>query len=162
MLRTAQLYKEELNKKYIATWYNPKYMYYNDIGCREIQIGDNNFERHDFVCVNDNDEVTGYFSYHINWTTKNIDNFGIISFIDNNIIFIKDVINHVIHLLNDIKINRIEFWAFVDNPAFDGYEKLVKKFGGNQVGTLHQLELLSDGKLHDVGIFEILNTKKNR
>lgn len=31
MLRTAQLYKEELNKKYIATWYNPKYMYYNDI-----------------------------------------------------------------------------------------------------------------------------------
>lgn len=63
-------------------------------------------------------------------------------------------------MLNDVKINRIEFWAFVDNPAFDGYEKLVKKFGGKQVDTLHQLELLSDGKLHDVGIFEILNTKE--
>lgn len=160
MLKAAQLYKQKLNKEYIKTWYKPKYMYYNEVGCREIQIGDNNLERHDFVCVNDKAEVTGYFTYHINWTTKSIDRIGLISFIDNNVTFIKDVIKHLIYLLNVVKINRIEFWAYIDNPAFNGYEKLVKRFGGKQVGTLHQLGLLSDGKLHDMGIFEILNIKE--
>ena len=86
MFKSAQLYKEELNQKYIETWYQPKYMYYSGAGNREISIADNNFDRHDFVCVNDKGEVTGYFSYHINWITKSIDSLGLISFINNNII----------------------------------------------------------------------------
>jgi len=49
MFKSAQLYKEELNQKYIETWYQPKYMYYSGAGNREISIADNNFDRHDFV-----------------------------------------------------------------------------------------------------------------
>ena len=102
-------------------------------------------------------EVTGYFSYHINWITKSIDSLGLISFINNNIILINDVIKHLIYLLDHVGINRIEFWAYADNPAVDGYEKLVKKIGGERIATLHQVEMLSDGKLHDMCVFEILH-----
>ncbi len=157
MFKSAQLYKEELNQRYIETWYQPKYMYYSGVGNREISIADNNFDRHDFVCVNDKGKVTGYFSYHINWITKSIDSFGLISFINNNIILINDVIKHLTYLLYHVGINRIEFWAYADNPAVDGYEKLVKKFGGERIATLHQVEMLSDGKLHDMCVFEILH-----
>lgn len=109
------------------------------------------------LCVNDKGEVTGYFSYHINWITKSIDSLGLISFINNNIILINDVIKHLIYLLDHVGINRIEFWAYADNPAVDGYEKLVKKIGGERIAILHQVEMLSDGKLHDMCVFEILH-----
>lgn len=29
MIKPAQLYKEEIKKKYIETWYNEEYMYYS-------------------------------------------------------------------------------------------------------------------------------------
>ena len=47
MLKPAQLYKDELNKKYIETWYNPKYLYYHTDEHKELNIPDNDYnERH--------------------------------------------------------------------------------------------------------------------
>ena len=96
-------------------------------------------------------EVTGYFSYHINWITKSIDSLGLISFINNNIILINDVIKHLIYLLDHVGINRIEFWAYADNPAVDGYEKLVKKIQQekNQKDTEKNKDTKKDDKTKD-------------
>ena len=157
MLKPAQLYKEQLNKKYIETWYDKKYMYYQSSPvCYEIQIPDNNECGYNFVYVDENDDITGYFSYKINWISKNICNFGLISFKDNNVAFIRDVIKHIRHMLDDVGIQRIEFWAYKENPANRAYQKLVKKFGGAKVATLHNVNMLSDGRLHDMVIYEIL------
>ena len=43
MLKPAQLYKDELQKKSIETWYDTKYMFWNGgTGDSQINIHDNN------------------------------------------------------------------------------------------------------------------------
>ena len=122
MLEPAQLYKEELNREYIKTWYDDKHKYYADIGAYSLNIPDNNAEKHCFACIDKNGNVTGYFSYNVNWQVKSLCNFGLIS--------------------------------FKDNPANRGYAKLIKKFGGSKVAELHKVNMLRDGKLHDMVIYE--------
>jgi hypothetical protein len=158
MLKPAQLYKEELNRKYIETWYDDKYKFYrSDPYAGNISIPNNNSQKHSFVCIDDKGSVIGYFSYSVNWEVKSICNFGLISFIDNNnCILIKDIIRQLSHMIKDVGFKRIEFWAFKDNPANKGYSKIVKRYGGSQVAELHNVAMLSDGKLHDMVIYEIL------
>lgn len=43
-----------------------------------------------------------------------------------------------------------------DNPSIRGYRNLCKRFGGKEIGQLHQNIKLMDGKLHDTTIFEIM------
>ena len=161
MLEPAQLYKEELNREYIKTWYDDKHKYYADIGAYSLNIPDNNAEKHCFACIDKNGNVTGYFSYNVNWQVKSLCNFGLISFKDNNTTLIRDVIKHIRHMLDDIGIQRVEFWAFKDNPANRGYSKLIKKFGGSKVAELHKVNMLRDGKLHDMYIYEWIMQDKS-
>ena len=79
-----------------------------------------------------------------------------ISFIDYNPRFIQSVIKYLENILSQGYINRIEFFAYEDGPANKGYKKLVKKFGGKQVGKLTKNSRLLDGKLHDTVFYEVL------
>lgn len=156
MLRPAQLYREELNKKYVNTWYDPKYMYYFEHGCEELKIPDNNYEKRNFVCVDSNDTVTGYFSYSIDWRARSIYSIGAMSFIDNNAIFMRDVLNHFKDMFTNHNVQKLEFWAYTDNPVNKTYARLIKKFEGREVGILRKSNMTMDGQLHDTVIYEIL------
>lgn len=156
MLKPAQLYKEELNKKYIETWYNPKYIYYYTHGCEELDIPNNNYDKHCYACIDNNNEITGYFNYSVDWKAKSIYSIGLMSFIDNNTILIRDVIKHIKYMFENCNISRLEFWSYTDNPANRSYNRLVAKYGGRQVGVLKQNNMTSDGQLRDTVIYEIL------
>lgn len=81
MLKPAQLYKEELEKLFLRTWYDLKYMFYSGWTGSELPtIPDNNYDAHHFASVDNNGNVIGYISYRISWITMSADNFGIISF----------------------------------------------------------------------------------
>lgn len=95
MLLPAQLYREELKRKMTACWYQPKYKYYFLANYHEIQIGDNADWRRDFVCVYKN-EVIGFFSYSYNEVDRSMGNFGLVSFVDNGTILIRDVLKHIV------------------------------------------------------------------
>lgn len=44
MIKPAQLYKDELNKLYCETFYDPKYMYYKGwFGTSELKIPENTY-----------------------------------------------------------------------------------------------------------------------
>ena len=91
MLKPAQLYKDELQKKNIETWYDQRYMYYHSgTGAYDISFADNNCDKHQFVSVDKDDNVTGYISYNIDWCALSADNFGIISYDIGNVEFAKD------------------------------------------------------------------------
>lgn len=50
MLKPAQLYKEELEKLFLRTWYDPKYMFYSGwTGNEQLTIPDNNYNAHHFA-----------------------------------------------------------------------------------------------------------------
>lgn len=92
MIKPAQLYKEEIKKKYIETWYNEEYMYYSGwSGVEEPDIPDNNYDSHHFVSVDNDGNILGYISYSVSFVTMSADRFGAISFDKGNVLFAKDL-----------------------------------------------------------------------
>lgn len=159
MLAPAQLYKEELQTENIKTWYLPENIYYNfSTGNDYIEILENNYNCHQFVSVNKNNNIIGYISYDINWEIMSVTNLGIISFQRGNINFIKDVYQAITDIFEKYHMKRLEWFCIKDNPVLKSYEKKVLKFGGSKCGEFTQSVKLMDGKLHDCVYFEILST----
>lgn len=157
MLKPALLYKEELNKKVVENWDNLDDMYfYYDGGRDVINVANNTDTYCQYVDINKENNVIGYFAYSYDRATQSIFHFGLLSFDKGNLTFIRDVIKHIDFLFKKCNLNRIEWHLYTDNPAIKGYRKFIKRYGGIEVGPLHQSNLLSDGKLHDYVIFEIL------
>lgn len=156
MLEPAQLHKEEIEKLLLKTWYDPKYMYYSGWAGNELsKIPDNDYDAHHFASVDNDGNVIGYISYRISWITMSADNFGIISF-GNHVEFAKDVYTVICNLFEIHNMNRVQWSAFVDNPAIKGYRNFIKRHGGRECAYHRQIAKLMDGKLHDNVEFEIL------
>ena len=157
MLKPAQLYKDQLLKEYVKTWYKPENIYYTGwTGDSVPEIPNNNYDSHHFVSVDKNNNLIGYISYSVDWVTMNADRFGIISFDRGNIEFAKDVYKVIRDLFEVYHMNRISWRCYVENPAIRGYRNFIKRHGGKECGYYRQIAKLQDGKLHDSVEFEIL------
>lgn len=157
MLKPAQLYREELQEKLIEAWYNPKYQYYFSGAAYTLSIPDNNEFRHDFVHLDKDGNIDGYFSYQIDWKAKSLYNFGLIGFKDKNGIFMYECINRLWNFIQSEKIKRAEFWAWADNPVIEMYDRIVDRFYplGYRAGKLTRSGFFG-GEYHNSIIYEIL------
>lgn len=163
MLKPAQLYKDKLQEENIKSWYDQSNIYYHSYpGCDMIDLPDNNYKKHCFVSVDKDDNIIGYISYSIDWDAMSARNFGIISFKKGSLEFIKDVYKIICDLFEIYHMNRVAWFAFVDNPAIRGYRNFIKKHGGCECAYHRQIAKLLDGKLHDAVEFEILANEFNR
>lgn len=158
MLKSANLYKGELNSKLAETMYDMKYMYYHYVTSSNAPlIEDDNSYLHSFVSVDESGDILGYICYDVNWTLVSVLSFGAISFVpDGSITYVRDLLQCIDNIFMKYNFNRIEWWAAADNPAIRGYKNLCKRFGGREVGYLRQNTKLMDNKLHDSIIFEIM------
>lgn len=157
MLKPAQLYAEELQRKNTETWYKQENIFWNGgSGDSTINLPEDNYYSHCFVSVNKNDEVIGYITYSIDWSTLSADRFGIISYDKGNMEFIKDLYKAICDLFEVYHMNRISWCCFVENPAIRGYRNFIKRYGGRECSYRRQIARLQDGKLHDSVEFEIL------
>lgn len=157
MLKPAQLYKNKLQEENIKAWYKPENIFWNG-GAYDSQINvlENNYDCHQFVSVDKDDNVIGYISYAVDWSALSADQFGIISFKKGSIEFAKDVYKAICNLFEVYHMNRISWLSYADNPAIRGYRNFIKKHGGVECGHFRQIARLQDGKLHDSVQFEIL------
>lgn len=157
MLKPAQLYREELQKKYVECWYKPENQYYSGwTGMQIPDLPDNCYDTHDFVSVDKDNNVIGYISYCINHVSLSVDRLGIISFKKGDLTFGRDIYESICNIFEAYGMNRIEFFAFADNPAVKAYRNFIRKHGGRECAYKRQCARLQDGKLHDAVIFEIL------
>lgn len=154
MLYPAQLYKEELNKKLISCWYNPKYQWYFSGDFHEFHIPDNADYRQDFVHLDADGNVDGFFSYNYNDGSKSMSQFGLVSFAENGAPLIVDAINRIKDMFRN-GAQRCEFWAFVENPACEMYDRFARRYGGQKAGYLHRSAFFN-GSYHDVVFYEFL------
>lgn len=164
MIAPAQMYETELKQLYYNTFYDSKYMYYRGCwGTSELQIPNNSYDSHAFAII-ENNEVIGYVTYAINFASKVVNGFGIISF-KPSVCFGKDLLKIIDDIFNKYNMNKIEFRAYLDNPVIRHYYKFAEKFGGRLVGILKDTVILEDGELHDEVMFEMFkrdyNLKKN-
>ena len=155
MLYPAQLYADELKRKLISCWYSPKYQWYFGGEQFAHQVPDNVEYKHEFVHLDSNGAVDGYFSYNHDDAARSLNNFGLISFSEMNTEFIKDVLDRIKYMMFEEGFNRLDFWCFADNPVRKTYEKFVKHFGGCLAGMLHRSAYFG-GKYHDTCFYEVL------
>jgi hypothetical protein len=154
MLVAAQNYRNELKSCLVNCWYKDKYIHYFSGEYNEFTVPDNALWRRDFVHLSKEGKVDGYFSYDYNDMDKCIRNIGLISFVDNGGLLVKNVLEHIKTLFMK-GAQRLEFSAFIDNPATKIYDRLIKRYGGKVVGELHRTYYY-DGIYHDRKIYEIL------
>lgn len=160
MIMPAQLYKEELNLLYLNTWYDEKYKYYRYwIGTEELNIPNDNYNSHHFAII-ENDEIIGYIKYNVNYITKCVNGFGIISFKPNKT-FGKDLLQIIDDIFNKYNMNKIEFHCANGNPIKKHYYKFIEKFGGRVVGVLKESVTLEDNTIDDEIIFELFKRDYN-
>lgn len=157
MLKAAQLYSEKLQEESIKSWYKPENIFWSSgAGDGPIEIQEDNYNVHQFVSLDKDENVVGYIAYCVDWAAMSADRFGIISFRKGNIEFAKDVYKVICDLFEVYHMNRISWCAFVDNPAIRGYRNFIKRHGGRECAYHRQITRLQDGKLHDSVEFEIL------
>lgn len=155
MLKPAILYADELLRKMKRTWYDPKYFPYYSEEMYLPEFGEPKGRR-DFVSVDKNDNVIGYFSYQIDRRISGAYNFGIISFDMGNLTFVRDIQQGVDEIFTKYHLNRMDWMCYASNPALRGYRKFVNRYGGREVGKLTQASITADGVLQDVYLFEIM------
>lgn len=157
MLKPAQLYEDELKKKMISCWHDPKYKYYSGwTGDVVPKLPDNYYDEHNFVSVDRDNNVIGYISYHVCWSTMSASNFGAISFDLGNPVFGKDLYTAIDNLFNSYHMNRIQWRVISDNPVIKNYRRFAARHGGVECSHLRRVAKLADGMLHDAIEFEIL------
>lgn len=156
MLKPAQLYAEELTKKFLEITYNDKYKFYNSGWMNKYVPSEDTWNMHEFVCIY-RYEVIGYISYDINQRSQNITNVRIINFSNEKFAFGIDVRNVIKDIFLKYKFNKINFCCYTANPAMLMYERFIKKFGGRVVGVYEKESRLSDGLYYDLKAYELLN-----
>lgn len=154
MLYPAQLYREELKRKLIECWYKPEYDYYFCGEYSEFTVPDNTDWRRDFVHLDKDGNVDGYFSYHYNEVAKSLSQFGLISFTGNGTLLLRNCIAHIDKLIAE-GLHRMEWWAVCDNPINKTYEKLIHRYGGVIAGRMRDCNYFG-GKYHDSVMYEII------
>ena len=154
MLEPAQLYRDELKKALISCWYNPRYKYYFGSGRYEHELANNTDWKQEFVQLDDNGKVVGYFGYNYNDCNKALTNFGLIGFTENNFKLVRAALCRVAYLFFH-GAQRAEFWCYADNPIKPWYDSIVTRYGGKQIATLHRTDWF-DGEYHDMCVYEIL------
>lgn len=156
MLYPAQLYKQELSNAMTAKWYDPEFSGYFAGEYRVLEVPDNTDWRRDFVHLDANGKVDGYFAYSFNNSDRSAHNFGLCSFTKFSRTFLKDCIKNIQDLFLYENCQRVQFEVFTDNiKAVRLYEKFRKKYNGTRLCTVHR-NVYFNGKFHDTYIYEFL------
>lgn len=103
-------------------------------------------------------EVLGFLVAFTDRDPNIIHGMGILAFKQNSKTFYKDSIQFVDELL--VRFNRVGWEVVVGNPAEKIYDKMIRRWGGRIVGTRCAWARLTDGRLYDSKVYEILSVKE--
>lgn len=158
MLKTAKLYEERLVPLILEHQYElSQNLACGGTGGNTINFPDSNESEHHFVSVDENDEILGVCGYYIDWASRVVTAIYILSYSDvPRYQFGKDILQMIDNIFTKFNLNKIEWTAYSDNKVIRSYRKFCKRYGGREIGTLHQHCLLMDGKVHDTTLFELM------
>lgn len=157
MLELAKKYEDQISEALCNTWYDDKYKYFHCSSFHEsFKLPDNDWDGRNFVSVDKNDNLIGYFCYELYRPTNMTCGFGAINFTDNKATFGKDLLTVIDDIFCKFNHQKLEFAVIVGNPIEKSYDKIVSKYGGSIVGVRHRHITLYDNQYYDDKLYEIL------
>ena len=159
MLKHAFLYKEQLQQKYAKAMTDEHFKYYiaDSYVNYTLDIKEDDWDNIQRVSVDKNNDVIGYMSCYIERHTNICRNFGILNFTKKqSITFSKDVFEYLKHLKYNCGATKFEFLAIEGSPSEKIYNKFIKKHGGRVIGIQYDTIKLTDGKMYNAVLYEIM------
>jgi len=158
MLKIAYPYKDKLNKAIQDIVFEEAYKYFNQTSYwdLEVELSKSTWKELQFVSVDENDNILGYFLAEIVRPEAYIDSLGICNFSGKcNITFSRDLYEFLDSLFTKFNYFKITFCVVVGNPIEKMYDRFINKYGGRIVGYYKEHVMLQDGKYYDRKHYEI-------
>ena len=109
-----------------------------------------------FVSLNPCGDLIGFMAAYVDHRNNIVYNMDFINFYGKPTpIFSRDAKFFFDELFVVRKFRKIIFKSISINPAVSMYRKLVKRWGGKEVGVMKENRLLTDGNYYDESIFEL-------
>lgn len=101
MLDLAYNYKDKLNEVYKTILYDDRYKYYQESYlCYNIEIKDDNEKMLQFVSIDKNSNILGYFDAYVDREDNIVRCFSVLSFTNKcNVVFSKDFYKFIENLI---------------------------------------------------------------
>ena len=159
MLKYAKPYEDRLRQLFDDIAFDDYYQFEQFMAYREtFKLPDDTYSENDFVSLHGND-VIGFIGYRIKRPENAVWGLQIVHFggpeAPHKFIFGKDVYTAIDDIFRKYSFSKINFGVIVGNPIEKTYDKLIKQYNGQIVGTRKQDILLIDGKLYDVKEYEL-------
>jgi|GEM_PF-928578 len=155
MLKPLIQYVERAKRLFIDTWCDDKYKYYCSSWNGTLEAAENDWEVRELVSIDKYGEVIGFIHYKIDRQSYFAYDFAIVNFTD-NITFGVDVLKAIKDIFTKYNFNKLRFNVVCGNPVEIKYDKLIHKYGGRIIGVRKNEVKLSDGKVYDEKMYEIL------
>ena len=157
MLDAAIKHKEDLQNQFRNIWFQDKYKFWNYTNYYgERNIEESTWNVHQFVSLDSQENVIGYIGYSIDRTSDCVHGLNIINFTENKIIFGLDAGKALKDIFEKFGFRKLIFSVVVGNPIEHTYDQMIKKYGGRIVGTYEKQARLTDGKLYDEKMYEVI------
>lgn len=158
MLDVAIKYEELLNRKFIDTWFDDKYKWWNSDTYYQIpELSKDSWDRHEFVSINKEGEIIGFISYGVDRQANRATKLQIINFTNDKMTFGLDVYRALKDIFEKFNFNKLIFNVIVGNPIEKSYDKIIKKYGGKICAYYKNDVKLTDGQYYDFKGYEILS-----
>ena len=157
MLVEAIRFKEMLSQQLIKISSDP--FFDNLSGCycdfnKDIQ--DSNWNKHQFVSLENGYNIVGYLEANIDRTIRSVDSLAIINFKKTwSPTFSKDLKEFVFLLFFRYNYEKINFFTNTNTRNEKIYDKFVNRYGGRIVGTFMRHKMLQSGIIVDCKHYEI-------
>lgn len=158
MLKPAAAYELELIEKFKQHYYDEDMIYYTGtLGPCELTIwkNDENGTCRQYVIVNNDNEVIGYFAYNYDHIAKCANHFGLFSFDRGNPIIGIDVLRELNYLIKKCRVHRIEYNMISGNPIERHYDNFCFRYSGKKF-TFTDVLKDREGNYHNGLTYEII------
>lgn len=156
MLELAINHKEDLNKAYQQAIRLDDNKFYVPSSWHdyEINVDDSDYYNLQYVSIDKNGDVSGYYCASVDRCANIITNISVINFKKNTRTSVD--LFAFLKMIREMPMIKIEWWVARGNSAESMYNRIIKKYGGSKVGIYKKSVKLKDGKYYDKVMYEMM------
>jgi len=159
MLNHAYFYKDKLMRSWAAVAADPQFRFigptfYSGLG---PDLKDNTWHRLRCVSLSGKGDVSGWFEASVDRDTYMASDLLIINMLGRpNTAFASGLREFMQKVFLVWNFQKMKFAVVIGNPAEVMYDRFITNYGGRVVGINYREIRLTDGKLYDMKLYEIL------